>query len=143
MTDNVKRESKLMPDGKPRIKRETRNKIRVDFERTSLWTRLRTKYLSITFIKDVAWYIFRLLLLIGIAFVVLQPFYTMIVQSFMAAEDFVDPTVVKVPKHLAWDIYKAIMEDGEYIQVFFSTLGLSLAPPERKVMIPNTSKCWN
>ena len=127
MTDNVKSDAKLMPDGKPRVKRETRNKIRVDFERTSLWTRLKTKYLSITFIKDVAWYIFRLLLLVGIAFVVLQPFYTMIVQSFMAAQDFVDPTVVKVPKHLAWDIYKAIMEDGEYIQVFFSTLGLSLA----------------
>ena len=116
-----------MTDNTPRVKRETKNRIRVDFERTSLWTRLKTKYLSMTFIKDVAWYVFRLLLLIGIAFVVLQPFYTMIVQSFMAAKDFVDPTVVKVPKHLAWDIYKAIINDGEYIQVFFSTLGLSLA----------------
>ena len=116
-----------MTDNMPRVKKETKNKIRVEFERTSLKERLKKKYLSVTFLKDVLWYIFRLLLLIGIAFVVLQPFYTMIVQSFMAAEDFVDPTVVKIPKHLSLQIYKAIMTDGQYFRVFFSTLGLSLA----------------
>ena len=56
-------------DNKPQVKRETKNKIRVDFERTSLKERLKAKYLSSYFAKNVLWYIFRLLLLIGIAFV--------------------------------------------------------------------------
>ena len=111
----------------PQVKKESKNKIRVDFERTSLKERLKAKYGSSYFFKNVIWYIFRLLLLIGIAFVVLQPFYTMIVQSFMAPADFADSTVVKVPKALSAGIYKAVIVDGGYFKIFFSTLGLSLA----------------
>ncbi|MBQ9099175.1 MAG: carbohydrate ABC transporter permease [Clostridia bacterium] len=113
-------------ENKPQVKRETKNKIRVDFERTSLKERLKAKYGSAYFFKNTLWYIFRLLLLIGIAFVVLQPFYTMLINSFMAPEDFVDATVVKVPKHLSMGIYKAIITDLGYFKIFFSTLGLSL-----------------
>ena len=32
------------------IKKETKNKIRVDFERTSAWTRFKIKYLSLNFL---------------------------------------------------------------------------------------------
>ena len=114
-------------ESKPQIKRETKNKIRVEFERTALKDRLKAKYGSAFFFKRALWYIFRLLLLIGIAFVVLQPFYTMISNSIMAAQDFVDPTVVKVPKHLSMGIYRGIILDLHYFKFFFSTLGLSLA----------------
>ena len=111
---------------KPKVTRETKKRIRVDFERTSLKERLLAKYGSSYFFKNVLWYIFRLLLLIGIAFVVLQPFYTMIAKSFMAPQDFADSTVVKVPKHLSGIIYKAIIQDAQYFKVFFTTLGVSL-----------------
>lgn len=113
-------------DQKPKIKRESKNKIRVEFERTDLKTRLKTKYLSLFFLKRAAWYLFRLLLLIGIAFVVLKPFITMITHSIMAAEDFVDSTVVNVPRHVSMAIYKAIIVDLKYVRVFFQTLALSL-----------------
>ena len=114
-------------DNQPKIKRESKNKIRVDFERTSLKERMKTKYVSSFFVKRVLWYIFRLLLLIGIAFVVIQPFITMIIQSFMAPQDFTDSTVVQVPRHLSAVIYKGIIEDLSYFKVFISTMGLSLA----------------
>ena len=114
-------------DNKPQITRETKNKIRVDFERTDLKERLKAKYLSTYFLTNVVWYIFRLLLLIGIAFVVIKPFYTMIVQSFMEAKDFTDSTVVNVPRHLSAIIYKAIFTDLQYVRVFFETLALSLS----------------
>ncbi|MBQ3483846.1 MAG: carbohydrate ABC transporter permease [Clostridia bacterium] len=112
---------------KPQIKRETKNKIRVEFERTDLKERLKTKYLSAYFAKRVIWYIFRLLLLIGIAFVVIQPFITMITKSFMAPQDFRDTTVVNIPRNLSAGIYKAIFVDLHYIKVFFTTMGTSLA----------------
>ena len=85
-------------DNKPKITRESKNKIRVDFERTSLKERLKGKYLSTYFAKNVLWFIFRLFLLIGVAFVIVKPFYTMIMRSFMAPENFVDVTVVNVPR---------------------------------------------
>ena len=59
-------------DNKPKIRRESKNKIRVEFERTSLKERLKTKYLSMFFLKRAAWFLFRLLLLIGI--VIKNPF---------------------------------------------------------------------
>ena len=113
-------------DNKPKVKRETKNKIRVEFERTSLKERLKSKYLSMYFLKRVAWFLFRLLLLIGIAFVVIQPFITMITKSIMEAHDFDDRTVVTIPRNLSLAIYKAIITDAHYFGVFFRTLGLSL-----------------
>ena len=113
-------------DQKPAVLKESKNKIRVDFERTSLKTRLKSKFLTLNFATNAVWYIFRLLLLIGIAFVIIQPFITMIVQSIMAPQDFRDLTVVNVPRHFSLEIYKAIFQDAQYIKVFFSTLALSL-----------------
>ncbi|MBQ3064560.1 MAG: carbohydrate ABC transporter permease [Clostridia bacterium] len=113
-------------DSKPQVMRETKNKIRVDFERTSLKERMKVKYLSVNFAKNVLWYIFRLLLLIGIAFVILKPFYTIVIRSFMAPADFMDTTVVNVPRGLSAAIYKSIIVDIGYFKTFFLTLALSL-----------------
>ncbi len=114
-------------DTKPVITKESKKKIRVEFERTALKERLKAKYLSAYFAKRVAWFIFRFLLLIGIAFVVLQPFITMVIQSIMAPQDFVDNSVTNVPRNISFGIYKAIFTDLAYFKVFFTTLGLSLA----------------
>ncbi len=113
-------------DTKPTVMRETKNKIRVDFERTSLKERLKSKFLSTYFLKNTVWYVFRLLLLVGIAFVVIQPFITMIIQSLKDAADYRDPTVVNVPRNLSFAIYKAIFVDLSYVTIFFKTLALSL-----------------
>ena len=67
----------------PRVTKETKNKIKVEFERTPLIERLKAKFINMAFVTDVIWYIFRLLLLIGIAYIVLFPFYTKIAGSFM------------------------------------------------------------
>lgn len=113
-------------DQKPQVKRETKNKIRVDFERTSLKERLKEKYLSTYFLTNALWYIFRLLLLIGIAFVILKPFYTLVMKSFSAPENFSDPTVVNVPRVFSAMIYKSIITEMGYFKYFFLTLALSL-----------------
>ena len=60
----------------PTVKRESKNKMRVEFDRTPLKERLKAKFLSTYFLTNVVWYIFRLCLLIGIAYVVLFPFIT-------------------------------------------------------------------
>ena len=113
-------------DNKPKVQKETKRKIKVDFERTPLKERLKAKFLSLFFLKKVVWYIFRLILLVGISYIVLFPFFTKIAGSFMAAEDFVDVTVRLIPKHFTLDIYKAIWSELNYVQAFTNTLILSL-----------------
>ena len=112
-------------DNTPKVRKESKNKIRVDFERTPLKERLKAKFLSMFFIKKVLWYIVRLVLLIGISYIVLFPFFTKIAGSFMAPEDFVDVTVRLIPKNFLLDMYKAIWAEQHYLQAFTNTLFLS------------------
>ena len=109
----------------PKVRKESKNKIRVDFERTPLKERLKAKFLSLFFLKKVAWYIVRLILLIGISYIVLYPFFTKIAGSFMAPEDFVDVTVRLIPKNFSLDMYKAIWAELSYFEAFTNTLFLS------------------
>lgn len=112
-------------DNKPVIKRESKNKIRVEFDRTPLKERLKAKFLSTFFLKNVVLWIFRLVLMIGISYIVLNPFLTKIAASFMAPEDFVDATVRLIPKHFTLDIYKAIISELGYFTAFKNTFLLS------------------
>ena len=112
---------------KPKVQKETKNKIRVEFERTPLKERLKAKFLSFYFLKKVVWYIFRLILLVGISFVVLFPFFTKIAGSFMAAEDFVDATVRLIPKNFTMETYKQIWIENKYMEAFVNTIVLSLS----------------
>ena len=109
----------------PTIKKESKNKIRVDFERSPLKERLKTKFLSLFFVKKVVWYLFRLILLIGIAYIVLYPFITKIAGSFMSPEDFVDATVRLIPRNFTFDTYIAIFNELNYVEAFINTFMLS------------------
>ena len=112
-------------DSKPTVKKNTKRKIRVDFERAPLKERLKSKFLSLFFLKKVVWYIFRLILLIGISYIVLFPFFTKIAGSVMAPEDFCDITVRLIPKNFSIDMYTAIWEEQQYLSAFFNTFFLS------------------
>lgn len=118
--------AKKTPNTAPAIKKETKNKIRVDFERTNFWTRFRLKYLRAGFVFNVVFKIARFLLLLGIAYVILMPFFTKISSSFMSGEDFVDVTVKLIPKYPTLDTYKAIISDNGYFGALFNTILLSV-----------------
>ena len=110
---------------KPVVKRETKNKIRVDFDRSPLKDRLKAKFLSFHFVAKVVLWIFRMVLMIGISYIVLFPFLTKISGSFMAPEDFVDVTVRLIPKHFTLDIYRGIINELGYWEAFMNTFTLS------------------
>jgi multiple sugar transport system permease protein len=120
---------------KPAVMKETKNKIRVDFERTPLAERLKAKFLSTYFLTNVVWYIFRLCLLIGIAYVVLYPFFTKIASSFMSPEDFIDVTVRLIPKNFTLKTYKAVLSELGYWSAFLNTFTLSLSTAVIQMLI--------
>lgn len=111
----------------PKVTKETKNKIKVEFERTPLLERIKAKVFNLYTVQKVVWYIFRFLLLLGISYVILFPFFSKISSSFMAPEDFVDVTVRLIPKHPTLGTYKAIIQDNGYFKALLNTFLLSLA----------------
>lgn len=114
-------------DKKPVVKRETKNRIRVEFDRTPLKERLKARFLNTYFLSRIVLWIFRLILMIGISYIVLYPFLTKIAGSFMGTEDFVDVTVRLIPKNFSLDIYRAIFAELGYWEAFGNTFVLSLS----------------
>jgi multiple sugar transport system permease protein len=110
---------------KPVIKRESKNRIRVEFDRTPLKERLKAKFFNFYFLSKVVLWIFRLVLMVGISYIVLFPFFTKIAGSFMGPDDFVDVTVRLIPKNFTLDIYRAIINELGYWEAFMNTFTLS------------------
>ena len=124
-------------ENKPAIKRETKNKIRVEFDRTPLKERLKAKFLSFYFLQKVAIAIFRMVLMVGISYIVIFPFISKITSSIMAPEDFIDVTVRLIPKNISFDIYEAIAYGiGENL-----SLGLYRKDSGRSGLQCDLSKC--
>ena len=109
------------------VKKETKNKIRVDYEGKLSFTEKFAKKLkeSYTWIKALINF-FRFILMLGVSYVILYPFFTKIAGSFMTKEDIVDATVSLIPKHFTLEIYQAIIAENHYFQALFNTLMLSL-----------------
>lgn len=109
-----------------KVTKESKNKIRVDFERTDLKERLKIKYLSLNFLATVVFVIFRIVLLLGISYIIIYPFITKIAGSFMTGDDFADVTVRLISRNPTLDTYKAIINENHYKDALVRTLGVSL-----------------
>ena len=122
-------------DNQTVVKRESKNRIKVDFERTPLLQRLRAKYISVFFLQQVIWVIFRLVLLVGISYVVLFPFFAKITSSFMSPEDFIDTMVNMIPRQPTLDTYRAIIIENQYWLAMRNTAILSGLAAVAQMMI--------
>ena len=117
-----------MTESKTVVKRETKNKIRVEFEDRTPWlTRMKTKIFNMYFLKNVVWGIVRYVLLIGISYVVLYSFIIKILNSFKSAEDVQDVTVGMLSQYPTLDQYKYLIKENGYFPALLNTLLLSLA----------------
>ena len=112
---------------KATIKRESKNKIRADFDRLPLKERLKAKFLNFYFFQKVILAIFRWVLMLGISYIVIYPFITKIAGSIMAPEDFIDVSVRLIPKNFSLDIYRAIIEELGYFEALGNTFILSFS----------------
>ena len=114
-------------DSQTTVTKETKNKIRVDYEgKLSLKERMKQKLkASNTWIKAVI-NLFRFILMLGVSYVIIYPFVTKIAGSFMSKEDVVDATVAIIPKHFTIDIYKYMITENRYLEALLNTALLSL-----------------
>ena len=109
-----------------KVTKETKNKIRADFERAPLSERLKAKYLNSFFYKKLLSYVFRFLLLLGISYVILYPFASKILQSVFSPVDLIQTDVLLVSKYPTLDTYKYLITENGYFEAVFNTAILSL-----------------
>ncbi len=111
----------------PRLLKDTKKKIRVDYEdKVSFGTRVKLQLTSSNFWVDRVWYLFRFLIMLGISYVILSPFFSRFTQSFMAREDFMNPTVSLIPKNFTLDIYKYLITENQYFRAMGTSAALAL-----------------
>ncbi|MBO5286769.1 MAG: carbohydrate ABC transporter permease [Clostridia bacterium] len=110
-----------------KVKRESKNKIRVDFERAPLMERLKSKFLSSFFFKKVIFMIFKIVLLVGVSYVILYPYITKIFGSFMSPSDFKDVTVILLSKAPTMDQYRYIITENGYLSALLNTFLVSFS----------------
>lgn len=115
-----------MNDNKTVVKKETKNKIKVDFERTSAWTRFKLKYLSVNFLMSVIVKFFTFVMMLGVSYVILYPFIAKVAASVMSPDDFVNVTVKLLSKSPTLDQFKYIILENKYFTALLNTTLLSL-----------------
>ena len=71
------------------------------------------------------WSILRFFLLFGLAFLILEPFFTKIVMAFMNPDDLLDPSVNLIPKHLSTYYWQVALEGIELGKTLVNSLMLS------------------
>lgn len=114
-----------MDNNTTKIKRESKNKIRVEFERAPLSERLKSKFINSFFVKKVIFLIFKLVLLVGVSYVILYPYITKMFGSFMSFSDFEDVTVVLISKNPTFEQYKYIILENDYFLSLLNTFLIS------------------
>lgn len=74
------------------------------------------------------WALFRMAILLGLAFVVMYPLINMLSIAFRDVQDLADPGVVWIPKHFTLENIRDAWMFMDYLQSFFNTLLLNVLP---------------
>jgi len=83
------------------------------------------KYRSPTFWGGICWKIFRLILLLGLTYMILLPFFSKIASSFMSQSDLYDSMVKFIPRNPTLENIIFVFNYVNYPEGFFNSLWFS------------------
>ena len=72
------------------------------------------------------WSVVRFVIILGLCYLILYPFFIKIVNGFKDYADFLDPTVRFIPKHFTWNTLLRVADKLNYGNTLFNTAMLSL-----------------
>lgn len=88
--------------------------------------KMRSRFSSPRFYSDFCIKLFKYVLLIGISFIILFPFFVKISSSLMSLSDLNDKTVKYVPRNPTLDNLKFVITQSNYFKALWNTLWISL-----------------
>ena len=104
----------------------TKRGVKMDFEgKIPFKQRLIMRLTSSTFWIDRVWYLFRFILMLGISFVILDPFLDKLLTSVWPLSDFSNTQVNLIPTRISFNIYVKLAENWHYLTILRNTLILS------------------
>ncbi|MBR7092305.1 MAG: carbohydrate ABC transporter permease [Clostridia bacterium] len=92
-----------------------------------LWQKKKSQMRTPTYWGSLAWKIFRLVLLIGLTYIIVMPFLTKLVSAFMSDSDLYDGMVKFIPRSPTLDNIRFVWDYVEYPAAFMRTFLLSFA----------------
>ena len=114
-------------DSNARITKESKKRIKVDYEdKITFKERMKKKFSESNTWITIGVAVLKFILMLGISFVILYPFFARIAGSFMTMEDVRDPTVALIPKNFTLDIYKHLVIEARYFEALLNTFIVSV-----------------
>lgn len=95
-------------------------------EEVITWDRWKRKNLNLAGFGRFCWYIIRLILIIGISFMILYPFIVKGIISFMSTNDLTDNTVMYIPREGSTYFIQKALNSLDYWPALLNTALLSL-----------------
>ena len=88
--------------------------------------RFKSKYLKPQTLTSVLWVIVRAIILLGLCYIILYPFFIKIINAFKTYSDFIDPTVRFLPKNFTLDNIKHVINEMNYWTTLRNTVVICL-----------------
>ena len=92
-----------------------------DYFHSKKWEKFQSRYLTFRFFTTIAWRFVRFVILFGLCYVILYPFFIKIVNAFKDISDFNDITVRFIPKHFTLDNLISVVENMDYLNSLKNT----------------------
>lgn len=99
--------------------------LSVKINKTNKLVKLKKRYISIYGVGMIAWKILRGVIILGLCFVIIYPYFTKIMNSFMSVDDIIDPSVKFIPRYFTFDNVKAILQSLRYDTSLYTTFGVA------------------
>ncbi len=124
--NNVLTPNEKKPNFFQKLWEKIKEKILSQNEEVITWDRWKRKNLNLGGVGRFCWYVIRLVLILGISFMILYPFIVKGIVSFMSTNDITDNTVMYIPREgSTYFIQKALMS-LDYWPALINTALLSL-----------------
>ena len=91
------------------------------------WNRWKSRHLTPQAVTSLLWKLVRAVILLGLCYIILYPFFIKVVNAFKTYSDFIDPTVRFLPKTFTWGNVRHVVKEMSYWSALQNTLLISVA----------------
>ena len=99
--------------------------MNISKDRSVKWQTFQNKYMTPKYVTKWLWSIVRAVIIAGLCYIILFPFFEKIINAFKSYEDLIDPTVKFLHKHFTLENVSRTVQKMQYWQALINTLILS------------------